>query len=252
VAGLDRPIKLDPNHIVYFGHSQGCLTGPLFLAYEPLVRSAVLSGAGGDLIRSLLTKTQPLDIAGLTRLMLSDRDVGPMHPMLNLLQLYFDPIDVVNYGRALTFEPLPVGQTDDEPPEPILAGPNNVFMSYGRDDHYSTERTMIAFARSLGVHQLEPGSDCACLDECDAVDAAGLHRSACRIDGLLTTAAPVRANAWAAGADFTAVLKLYLPAGEDGHQVLFEPGQGPQDYRGFIGSAIADPEGIPTLFGAGQ
>ena len=42
------PIKFDPARIYFKGHSQGGLTGPLFLAAEPEVKAAVLSGAGGD------------------------------------------------------------------------------------------------------------------------------------------------------------------------------------------------------------
>ncbi|MFU8803685.1 MAG: hypothetical protein ACNA8W_07755, partial [Bradymonadaceae bacterium] len=47
-----------------FGHSQGGITGPPAVAFEPMVSGVVYSGAGGLLIESLLHKTSPVDIAG--------------------------------------------------------------------------------------------------------------------------------------------------------------------------------------------
>jgi hypothetical protein len=250
VSGVPDPIQLDPAHIEYFGHSQGCLTGPLYLAYTGAVETAVLSGAGGNLIQSLLTKTQPIDIAGMTRLVLGDPYVGAMHPMLNLLQLYFDPVDVVNYGRDLTYSPRQIGETTDDPPVPITAGPMNVFMSFGRDDHYSTERTMASLARVLGIQQVnDMGITCRCYDSaCDGLDSSGLHENLCRLDGIGETTSPVRANGLAASEQFTLVMKMYLPDGYDGHFVIFDDPAGPDDYTRFLASTVADPEGIATFF----
>ena len=42
-----KRIKFDASSIYFKGHSQGGLTGPLFLAAEPEVKAAILSGAGG-------------------------------------------------------------------------------------------------------------------------------------------------------------------------------------------------------------
>jgi pimeloyl-ACP methyl ester carboxylesterase len=42
-------VRFDASKAYFFGHSQGGATGPPFLAYEPLIEGAVLSGAGGDL-----------------------------------------------------------------------------------------------------------------------------------------------------------------------------------------------------------
>src|SRR5207253_8708948 len=80
-----RPIRFDPKRIYFVGHSQGGLTGPLFLAAEPKVPAGVLSGAGSVLILSLLNKKQPNDIAGLVEAILMETPL-PEHPMLNLLQ----------------------------------------------------------------------------------------------------------------------------------------------------------------------
>jgi pimeloyl-ACP methyl ester carboxylesterase len=250
VTGVADPIQLDPESIHYFGHSQGCLTGPLFLAYEPMVKAVVLSGAGGNLIRSLRTKTKPVDIPSAMMLVLGDTSIGDNHPLLNLLQLYFDPVDVINYGRDLTVAPLQIGETADDPPLPIHAGPKHVFMSFGRDDSYSTEGTMISLARTLRPQQVNDlGLGCDCHDSsCDTKDDAGLHENLCLIRGIGETTTPVRANAWNTDVWYTNVLKMYMPDGYDGHFVLFDHPDGAQDYSRFLASAVADPEHIPTLF----
>jgi hypothetical protein len=242
-------LKLDSNSIYYFGHSQGCLTGPLFLAFTSAVKTVVLSGAGGNLIQSLLTKTQPIDVASLTQFILGDIQVNSMHPMLNLLQMYFDPVDVVNYGTAMTSYPLQIGLSQDDPPLPLYANSKNVFMSYGRDDHFSTEATMASFARALGVQQVnDQNINCVCSDVCDTVGDDGLHTALCNINQLDETTTPVRQNRSGSGIPITSVLKMYLPGDYDGHYVLFRHSEGPGDYAGFLGSAIVDPQGSPTLF----
>jgi pimeloyl-ACP methyl ester carboxylesterase len=249
VTDVPDDVALDPGQVYYFGHSQGSLTGPLFLAYDPTVRAVILSGAGGNLIKSLLTKTQPIDIAGATKLVLSDTNVNDMHPMLNLLQLYFDPVDVLNYGRDLTHSAPQIGETTDDPPEPIYAGPKHVFMSFGRNDSYSTEATMVSFARPMAPQQVNDlGISCNCKAECDTRDAEGLYDNICLITGLGDTTTPVRANAWSHDTWFTNVLKMYKADGYDGHFVMFDHPDAPTDYSLFLASAVSDPEGIPTLF----
>ena len=57
-----RTVRFDPDRIYFMGHSQGGLTGPPWLAYEPLIKGAVLSGAGGLIYLSLLNKTEPVNI----------------------------------------------------------------------------------------------------------------------------------------------------------------------------------------------
>src|SRR6185503_4314156 len=52
-----RTISFDPARVYFFGHSQGGLTGPGFVAFEPSVSGAVLSGTGGLLYLALLNKT---------------------------------------------------------------------------------------------------------------------------------------------------------------------------------------------------
>src|SRR5262249_15065769 len=52
----------DASKIYFFGHSQGGGTGPPFLAAEPRITGAVLSGAAGLIYIAFLLKTEPDDI----------------------------------------------------------------------------------------------------------------------------------------------------------------------------------------------
>ena len=59
---LQQRPEVDPARIGVIGHSQGGITGAPFLAFEPGVKAAVLSGTSALLFRVLLEKTQPFDI----------------------------------------------------------------------------------------------------------------------------------------------------------------------------------------------
>jgi predicted esterase len=188
-----RPIRFDPSRIYFVGHSQGGLTGPLFLAAEPKVQAGVLSGAGAVLILSLLNKTAPQDIAALVESLLQETP-SPEHPMLNLLQTYFESSDPGNYGPLLFREP------------PAGSPPKSIFQTLGVGDHYPPNPHIAAFALSLGVQPLEPR----------LYELAGLELTAQR-----WTTGPVQGNV--AGGRATAALRQYIPPGDDdGHFVIFD------------------------------
>jgi len=145
VVRLPEAGALDGTRILFLGHSQGATVGVPALSVEPLVTASVLSGAGGDLRASLSTKRRPLDIAALTPLVLEDpaaSDTG--HPVLNLLQSYFERADAVNFADALL----------RNRPEPLPLRP--VVMTYGLGDTFSPPATLQALAVALGVPAAGP------------------------------------------------------------------------------------------------
>jgi len=137
-------LKLDPSRIYYFGHSQGSIEGIPFLAFEPQVKGAVLSGAGGFLLNSLLGKTKPVNVAAAVQFVLADGQLSDMHPLLNLLQLYFEEIDGVNYGAALFANP------------PTGIDAKHILLGYGVADSYTPPGTIRALAWSMGIPQVGP------------------------------------------------------------------------------------------------
>jgi hypothetical protein len=191
--GTGVPIKFDPDRIYFKGHSQGGLTGPLFLAYEPEVKAAVLSGAGGVLIYSLLNKLEPVNIPHLVGVLLRD-PVNEFHPLLNLAQAYAEDSDPQNYGHLFFKEPPP-GQA-----------PKSIYQSLGLIDTYTPVPNIKALAMAMGVQPVEPR-----LDEIEGLDLAGLSWGA----------APVTQNV-AGGQATGVVLEYHAKPGRDGHYVVFD------------------------------
>lgn len=188
----DREVRFDADRIYYFGHSQGGLTGLPFVAYEPLVKGAVFSGAGGVLLLSLLAKTEPVDIAALVAAVVRDQPLDEFNPLLGLVQGYLDRADPVSFGRLVTSRPPPGNP------------PKHVFHSLGLIDNFTPVPSIEALATAMFVDPVAPVIQ----------SVAGLE-----LAGRVPLEAPVTGNA----AGTTAVLLEYqAPEGRDGHFVLFD------------------------------
>src|SRR5262249_7525030 len=112
--------------------------GPLFVAAEPDVKAAVLSGAGGSFILTLLNKTEPVNIPQVVMALFHD-PVDEYHPLLNLLQAYFEDVDCENHARKMFREP------------PAGFSPKSIYQSLGVIDHYTPIPNIKALALGLGV-----------------------------------------------------------------------------------------------------
>ncbi len=132
-------VAFNPRQVVFFGHSQGATVGLPALAYEPDLAGIVLSGAGGDLRASLISKRQPIDIASVVPAVLQEPSVGTNHPALNVLQAFFERSDAANFG-GLVLPRRPMGV----PARPVL-------MSYGVEDSYASEATQQVVAGTMGL-----------------------------------------------------------------------------------------------------
>jgi hypothetical protein len=207
----------DGAKVAFMGHSQGGLTGPGFVATEPAVRAAVLSGAGANMLLSLLGKTEPVDIPALVAALLQLPEVDEFHPFLNLVQAYLEPADPGNFARGFFREPA-TGQSA-----------KSIFQSLGITDHYTPIPTIMALAVAMGV---QPAG--TILLPIDGMDLAG------------TTAgtAPIVGNV-AGGAATGVVCEYQAPAGDDGHFVVFDVPEARAAYSRFLATAMRD--GVATL-----
>lgn len=188
-----RRIKLDPSRIYFKGHSQGGLTGPLFLAAEPEVKAAILSGAGGGLIDSLLNKTQPVNIPQVVQALLHD-PADAFHPLLSLVQGYFEDTDPENYARLMFREPA------------TGLAPKSIFQTLGVVDHYTPIPNIETLGLAMGV---QPAGQ-------ELQSIAALPLTATRWGS-----APLSANV-ASGQATGVLLEYTAPAGRDGHFVVFD------------------------------
>lgn len=186
-----RTIRFDADRVYFFGHSQGGLTGPPWLAYEPRVKGAVLSGAGGLLYLSLLNKTEPVNIAELLGALIRDFPLDEFNPILAQLQWWLDRSDPVCYGPLLV----------TRPPPGIEA--KHIFQSEGFTDRFTPNPAIRALAVSIGSHQVSPVIE--------------------RLEGLEIRGTEVLSPPVTGNQGVTSVLLQYNEAnGSDGHFVLFD------------------------------
>jgi hypothetical protein len=148
-AGTDpgRTIRFDPANIFLFGHSQGGLTGAPFLAFEPEVKAAVLTGTGALLFEVLLAKTLPIDISAITATYIPDDPLDEFNPVLAMLQTWVERSESANYAPLIARAPISGddGQT---------LAPKDVYQSEGIVDHWVPNRSIEAFATALGGNQI--------------------------------------------------------------------------------------------------
>jgi len=207
-------VRLDPTRIYFFGHSQGVISGPLAIPFEPAIRGVVYSGGGALLIESLLNKTNPVDVTGAVQFILADGDLGYTHPVLNLIQLYFESVDAINYMALHFLNPV------------AGASPRHTLISYGVGDTYSPNATGRALIRSAAAHLVTPVLD--------------------PISYVGETDPPVIGNRW--GGNLTeGAVQLDTDTTYDGHFVMFQNPDGATIYTTFLGTMDTDPGGVPTI-----
>jgi hypothetical protein len=215
--------RFDPERVYVYGHSQGGLNLPLFLAVDDTAKGGYLSGAGGLLSISVIEKTEPLSIASAVQLFLVlpgsttatalDREAfNYAHPVLSLLQTWIDPSDGVNYGPMIF----------DEPREGFA--PKSLMMTGGQDDPYTSANSNASLAASCRMPLVQPVAN---------------QIEANVVTGLAPIPAPVSGNV--AGGQATAGL-LQFPG--EGHFVAYTNESLRRRIRSFFASFEA---GVPTI-----
>jgi hypothetical protein len=132
-------IPIDGKRLAVYGHSQGGNGASLVAARQSSYKTVVMSGTGGMLIQTLLGKTQPVNVPAVLPYLLGE--AGPLdesNAVLNLMQMYFERSDSVNFGRRLFRDPL------------VGALPRHVLHVVGTADSYSVINTQRAYALAAG------------------------------------------------------------------------------------------------------
>ncbi len=107
-------VRFDPDHVSYFGHSQGGLTGALLAAVEPQIDGYLLSAAGGGIPITIVERKDFMDLEKMVRAQLKmpgcspgEREtrgceLTPLHPALSIVQMLVDPVDPLAYAPHWT------------------------------------------------------------------------------------------------------------------------------------------------------
>lgn len=250
------PMKMDPNQIFFMGHSQGGTTGPLFLPWEPSIRGAVFSGTGGSLVHSLLNKKSPQDATVGVKVALQEVDLGPEHPVLALMQYYFDEVDPLVYGPMFYHDvtrrcgPAGCGKTDPGSPKHILA-------TYGQNDTFTPPATSRVFAASTHGQLLKPADAGEWFDPITDLKMAGkVHSDTAKgnlkvvdakgAEQVITGASVQHLNDPAKSIDCV-TKKKGCDAKYDGHFVAFRHYLCNRQVMSFLATLQSDPKGIPSI-----
>ncbi|MGB0648258.1 MAG: hypothetical protein ACPGQS_13825, partial [Bradymonadia bacterium] len=161
----DIRFRFDPNGLMYLGHSQGGVNGPLFLAVDRNVSGGMLSAAGGNIAITLEQKKRPFDIAGFAEMlvMLGDNEtLDRWHPLFLLVQTFIEPGDPINYARFWFDEPRDGGV------------PKSIFMTAGLDDEYTPPDAIFSLAASGAVPIIPPIRVPIELNEIRGIEPSGI------------------------------------------------------------------------------
>ena len=135
-------LSFNPDQIYFVGHSQGTTIVSPYLVHESQLKAAVLSGAGAELVLSILSKTKPVNIAEFAATIFGDQNLSRIHPMMGILALLFGPADSVVYADQFV-----VNQNRDALP---------LLMFSGIGDNYTPDPTQEALIRSMGIPLVTP------------------------------------------------------------------------------------------------
>lgn len=140
-----RPVALDGGRISFFGHSHGGLSGALVMGVDPIFEAAVLSGAGGLLVNTILLRKDPVDVKALmqTALGIKASNLDSFHPAMSLVQMMVDCTDPVNYA------PHWLASGPD-------ATPKHIFVTEGTGDHATPGLTTETMTGAGGLPLIGP------------------------------------------------------------------------------------------------
>ena len=118
------------------------------VTYSPDLKLGMWSGAGAGLVLSLLNKTSPTDAKEGLGIALGEINDGGKttvtshHPVLTLIQGFFDPVDTLHTARNHIMRAGNASQA------------KHVFLSYGQGDTFTPPQAIETLAYVLGVRQI--------------------------------------------------------------------------------------------------
>lgn len=230
VSRNGKDVKLDGKKLTFYGHSQGGLNGPLYLAADPSSRGGVLSGTGSLITIALLEKTEPKpSVAGALKTLLSltnpdeAKELDLFHPVVNLAQAIVDTTDPIHYMGRIIQRPRE-GQT-----------PKSIFETEGigadgKGDSYAPPHGIEVGAVALGLPRQAPG-----LWPIREAKFAGLGDVTVPAEGLVGNLG---------GGMASGVLAQYAPKkGSDGHFVAYDVPEAKSQIVKFLRNLSDDPKG---------
>ncbi|MEK7705613.1 MAG: hypothetical protein AAB426_11690 [Myxococcota bacterium] len=138
---------LDVSRVAIVGRTGGALAAVLGLVHAGAPDVAVLAGVDALLVQYLTARTAPFDYANAVRLLLGEQatPAAREHPVLSLLQGYWDDVDATNFAPHLVGDPLAGGAARD------------LLQVVGVGDTWVPNAASLLFARRAGSDYLDDG-----------------------------------------------------------------------------------------------
>jgi predicted esterase len=229
VSRSGNDVHFDPARVAFFGHSQGGLNGPMFLAVDDQARGAVLSGSGSMISITLLEKSEPVNVAALVKAVFlglnaeDSAEVNELHPAISLAQTIVDPTDPIHYVRAIVLEP----RSGFSPKSVLMTEGVNADFS---GDNYTPPHAIEVQAVALGLPPQEP-----VIHPIAELEWTGLFPVVIPPGGL---------SGNLAGGKASGVLAQWEAArASDGHFVIYDIPEAMAQAAGFIRHLMDDPKG---------
>jgi len=234
VAIDGKAVRFDASKLMYFGHSQGGLNGPLYLAADNSSLGGVLSGSGALISVNLLQKTEPQpSVAALVKALFlglksdEEGEADAFHPIIALAQNMIDVSDPIHYARHIVSEPR------------AGALSRSIYMTEGINpdgtgDSYAPPHGIEAHALAIGLPLQLPEQ--RAVDESQWGGPAPMMIPAGGLSGNL------------ADGNASGVLGQWaVPMDSDGHFVVFRVPEAQEQAAQFLRNLADDPRGrVPT------
>jgi len=113
--------RLNPDAVIFLGHSQGALVGGLLASQTDAMRCWIFSGSGGGLTYTLLDRKDPIDVAEMGATLATSGPLFEGHPVTSLLQHAFEATDPLSAAprwldRSASYL-MTVGFQDEQTPK---------------------------------------------------------------------------------------------------------------------------------------
>lgn len=196
------------SRVLFWGHSQGATEGSISIPYSKDVSALVLSGQGASHKDGLVTKSSPVNVAAVLPIVAQDFAMGGYHPVVAIMQNALDPADPIHHALPMVLAP------------PTGVMPKHLFQPFAQKDTYSPPFTEIAYAFAAGLGVAAPPPSVTMQDM--------------TLAGQMQIKVPASANV----NGYTAIIREYAPANDDGHFVAFQDVDAKADVdRFFFGAA---------------
>jgi hypothetical protein len=209
-------VPLNPDRVMFMGHSQGGLTGALGAPFfGDDVHAAVLSGAGGVLAITILERKDIIDFEAMVInvLRIEGETISPLYPVLGLIQTAVEVTDPVNYA------PYWNANQGWWPHQ----GSPSVLLTSGTKDEATPYETAIALASAGQLPMLHPQ-----ITESLPHDMRGLRSAPGALSG--------NTQAW----NGETVTSAFSQWRNGSHWVIFERAKAAELYRHYLETAADD------------